>query len=388
MLIPRSRRLRLVLGALVLGGLVLSLPPVRTTLWTSLLLSDFLAGESPSLFKFLSRAPHTSQDSLATPDGPVPFALYRPPGQDPAAGLILVHGFAHRGKQDPRIDRQARRLARAGFVVMAPDLEAMKSYKLSFADARALTACMAHLRAVPQVDSARIGLIAPSFAAGPALIALSRAPAPLRFALVFGGYYDLRRTLHYTLTGAYTADGQAGRIDPGPNRRNRWKFLAGNLDLLPASPSRAELALFLQQQIAQPERPVLPHLDRFAAAEQNMVRFMANEEPALFDSLYATVPAPVRAWVDTLSLHHYSAAIQTPLLLVHSTGDGKVPYTESLALSRALPQSPASRLYIVDLFAHVDLAMRWDSLATVWNHTLPGLGRLWLLVYDLVRHAA
>ena len=384
--IPRKRT-RIALAGLALGASLLYLAPVRSAVWATLLLSDFLAGESPSLFKSLSPAPETRRDTLPAPDGPVAFDLYSPPGEEPRAGLVLVHGFAHRGNRDPRILEHAGRLARAGFAVMAPDLRDMKTYRLGFADARSLEACIAHLRALPRVDSTRVGLLAPSFAAGPALIALSRTPTPPRFALVVGGYYDLRRTLRYTLTGAHGESGELRRQGPARNRRSRWKFLAGNLDHLPPSPGRSELRLFLEQQIRNPRRPVEPHLQRFSAAEQALLRLMANEDPDRFDSLYTAVSAPVRAWVDTLSLHHYSAAIRTPLLLVHSTADGKVPYTESLRLSRSLPPTASSRLYIVDLLAHVDLSLRPDSLAALWNRTLPGLGRLWLLACHLLGHA-
>ena len=372
---------------LALGASVLCLAPIRSAVRTTLLLSDFLAGESASLFKLLSRTPRVSRNTLPAPDRPVPFDLYSPFRGKPRAGLILVHGFAHRGSQDPRIREHGERLARAGFVVMAPDLHDMKTYKLGFADVRSLKACIAHLRAFPEVDSTRVGLLAPSFAAGPALIASSQVSTPLRFALIVGGYCDLRATLRYTLTGAYGEPGGQQRQGPARNRRSRWKFLAGNLDLLPPSPSRSELRLYLEQQIGNPRRPVEPQLARFAAPEQALVRFMANEDAEHFDSLYAAVPAPVRAWVDTLSLRHYSAAIRTPLLLVHSTADRVVPYTESLRLHRALPESTASRLHIVDLLTHVDLSLRLDSLAALWNHTLPGLGRLWSVAYHLLGHA-
>ena len=375
------------LAGLALGASVLYLAPVRSSVWTTLMLSDFLAGESASLFKWLSPAPETSRDTLAALDGPVAFDLYSPPQGEPGAGLILVHGFAHRGNQDPRIREHAGRLARAGFAVLAPDLQDMKTYRLGLADARSLEACIAHLRGLPQVDSARVGLLAPSFAAGPALIALSRTPCPLRFALIVGGYCDLRETLRYTLTGAYGESGEQRLQGPARNRRSRWKFLAGNLDHLPPSPSRSELRHFLKQQARDPRIPDEPHLARFTPDERALVRFIANEDPDHFDSLYAAVPAPMRAWVDTLSLHHYSAAIRTPLLLVHSTTDGKVPYTESLRLSRSLPRGTSSRLYIIDLLAHVDLSLRLDSLAALWSHTLPGLGRMWLLAYHLLVHA-
>ncbi|MBI2502362.1 MAG: hypothetical protein HYW07_03910 [Candidatus Latescibacteria bacterium] len=375
-------------GVAALAGLSLAFGPVREAAWAVLFLSDFFAGPSPSPFKLLAGEPELTSGVIALGDsGGIPFDLYRCPAPRPQAGLLLTHGLAHLGNQDPRVREQAVRLARAGFVVVAPDLAQMKNYQLGFGDVDALAATLRHLRTLPEVDSTRIGLVAPSFAAGPALIALSRPQVQrqVRFALIFGGYWDLRRTLRYTLTGAYDAEGFTGIVPLAANRHNRWKFLRGNLDLLAPSSSRGEYAAFLGAKIDDPLLDINPVLANFSQEERQLLVFMDNEDPARFDSLYAGLPTAVHAWVDTLSLHHYADQLRTKLLIAHSRADQKVHFTESLTLSRHLPHAPPPEIHILGLFSHVDLRVSWESLRALWDELLPGLWQLYLLALHLLR---
>jgi len=378
--------LLIVIGA---AGISLLFPPVRRAAWTTLFLADFVSGDAPSLFKRLTPSPVVTSDTLIVSDSlQIPFDLYRPPSDARAAAVLFTHGLAHRGYHDPRLQAQSRRLARAGFVVMAPDLQQMKTYRLGFKDVEAVVACLGYLRRLAGVDSTRVGVVAPSFGAGPVLIAISRPEVrdQVCFGLIFGGYYDLRRTLLYTLTGAYQAEAHSGIIDPSSNRHNRWKFLRGNLHLLPPSPSREEYARFLAAKIAEPTMDIHPVLSRFSAEERRVLVFMDNEDPARFDSLYAAIPTSAHAWIDTFSLHHYTSGIKARLLIVHSQADKKVPFTESLVLSRHLPRAPEPLVMIVGLFSHVDLKLEWRSFQVVWQELLPGMEQLWSLAYHLLAY--
>jgi hypothetical protein len=379
--------IRLFFLAMGLAGIFLLFPPVRQAAWTTLFLADFLAGQGSSPFKLLTSAPLETSHTLLIGDTlAVPFDLYRPPSVEPAPALLFTHGLAHRGKEDPRVRSHSRRLARSGFVVMAPDLEQMKHYRLDFRDVEATIASVDYLRHLDGVDSTRIGVVAPSFGAGPVLIALSRPQVRdrVRFALVFGGYYDLKRTLRYTLTGAYEAEGYAGQIDVAANRHNRWKFLRGNARLLPPSPSREQYLRFASAKIDSPLLDIRPLLSDFSQEEQRALIFMDNEDPARFDSLYAALPASIHAWIDTFSLHHYTQDLRASLLIAHSRADDKVSFTESLALSRNLPNAPEPLVVIVGLFAHVDLKLKWESLEVVRKEVLPGLLQLWSLAHHLL----
>ncbi len=381
--------LRVLLTAIVLAGIALLFTPVRDAVWTTLFVVDALGEDDSSLYKLLTFPPGISSHTLVVGDGTqVPFDLYRPPSTAPTAAIVFTHGLAHLGNQDPRVRAHARRLARAGFVVLAPDLQQMKTYRLGFEDVEAMAACLDTLRRMPGVDSTRVGVVAPSFGAGPVLIAISRPPTcdQVRFALIFAGYYDLKRTLCYTLTGgAGDAEGFERKVDLSKNRQNRWKFLRGNMHLLPDSPSRQAYIRFLDSKKDNPTLDIRPVLSGFSEAEQSLLVFIDNEDPARFDSLYATVPTSVHAWIDTFSLYHYTSGIKARLLIVHSETDDKVLFTESLALSRDLPNAPEPLVVIVGLFRHVNLKLKWRSFEVVWKEVVPDLQQLWSLVHTLLR---
>ena len=360
---------------------------MRDGVWAALFLLDFVSGSGPTLYKRMTWPPAVTADTLRGPGLPVPYDLYTPTGMPaPRAAVILTHGMAHQGRRDPRVREQAERLARAGYLVMAPDLVRMRSYGLSFEDVEAAVHCVEHLGRLPSARGLPLGAVAPSFGAGPVLIALSRPDIRdhVDFALIFGGYYDLKRTLEYTLTGAYHAEGYRGRVDPSVNRRNRWKFLHGNVGLLPESRSRSLLARIAAARIDHPGRADGDQVGQLAPAERAVLEFMANEEPARFDSLYGRLPGSLTSWVDTFSLGHYTPGLRARLLIVHSDADDKVSFTEGLALSRHLPAAPPPRLVVVSIFRHMDLDLGWDSLAALINQGVPDALALWRLSYDLM----
>lgn len=374
--------------AISLAGASLIFSPVRDTVWAALLLADMLAGDNPSLFKRLTTPPTVTSGVLISGSGlTVPFDLYRSETNTPAPALVFTHGLAHLGNRDPRITSFSRRLARAGFIVMAPDLLQMKTYKLGFRDVDALAASLNHLHGLAEVDTAKIGIFAPSFAAGPALIAISRPDVRNRvqWGIAFGGYYDLHRALRYTLTGAYNAEGHQGRVDLEGNRHNRWKFLKGNIDLLPASRTREAYVAFLDAKQNDPGLDILPVLPRFSEAERRTLVFINNEDPMRFDSLYTTVPASFHTWIDTLSMYPYTQDIKAHLLICHSSMDNKVHFTESLTLSQNLPNAPQPTVFIIGVFSHVDLSLKWDSIRSLCENTLPGLRQVWSLAYQTLR---
>ena len=377
----------ILIGIVLIAAFSMLFSPVRHAAFTTLFLADFLAGEDPSLFKLLTSPPTVLTDTLSLENGlQVPFDFYLPSTGEPAPAILFSHGLAHQGNRDPRLRAQSLRLARAGFAVMAPDLVQMKTYRLGFQDVEAVVGSLDHLGGHPAIDPTRIGVIAPSFGAGPILIAISRPEIRDRvhFGLIFGGYFDLERTLAYTLTGAFDAEGHTGRIDPSSDRHSRWKFLRGNAHLLPASSSQGRFLEFLEAKRQNPRLDIRSSLAEFSPIEQQMLVFMDNENPALFDSLYATIPVPVHDWIEAFSLRHYAPDIPTRLLIVHSRRDATVHFTESLALHRSLPN--ACPPLVIDLFTHVDLKLDWSSFRTVREELLPGLGQLWSLASQLLHY--
>ena len=393
----RAAALLLVRGAIATLGvllLVLLIPTARDACWGLLFLGDFVAGERATLFDLLTPEPKVTSGELTAGDGlRVPFDFYNPRPEAELAGrgerlpaFLLAHGVVHEGYRDARVIAMARRLARGGFAVMAPDLLQMKSYRLGFEDADAVAACLGYLLESALVDSGRVGVIAPSFSAGPMLMALGRPGlrGKVRFGLLFGGYYDMRRTLRYTLTGSYEAPGLPALGAEASNRRNRWRLLRGNIDLVPSSPSRGEFAAFVAARTDSPSHDDPELRARFSVEERLMLEFTANTDPARFDSLYPRLPETFRSWVDTFSLRHHTSGVRTKLLLAHSSADKVIPYPESMALAADLPNAPPPDVSILDLFTHVDIKIDATSLRALAADVIPGLFRIWGIAHTLM----
>ena len=102
---------------------------------------------------------------------------------------------------------------------------------------------------------------------------------------------------------------------------DRWKFLHANVDVLPPSGSRPAFTEALAGLVRDPTQRVAP--DAWSAAEQAMFTLFANQDPARFDALYATVAPYVEGWVRRLSPCEYAGDLTTPLLIVHSRTDPK-----------------------------------------------------------------
>lgn len=350
---------------------------VRETLWAAAFLRDFAAGERPTLFKRLGGEPRVTHH-VAEEHGrrPVPFDLYRTDERTRRPALIVTHGFTHQGAGDPRLQALCRRLARLGWVVMTPAFPQMQRYRLGLDDTDDLETALLALTRRDDVDPSGVGLLAFSFGAAPALIGLTREAVRARtsFALVFGGYFDLKRTMKYVFTGAYDAEGHRGRATHPTHNDDRWKFLRGNLHLVPDSPTREPFAAMLDAKIANAAHVGDPSL--FSEAEQALYHLIDNRDPDRFDALYHEAAPYVDGWVRMMSPCRYADRVTTRLVIVHSVTDHKTHFSESLAMSRGLPHAPPPQVAIVNAFAHVDLHVRWRSFRALTSEVLPGICQL------------
>jgi pimeloyl-ACP methyl ester carboxylesterase len=270
-------------------------------------------------------------------DAPAPAAravapdidLYVASRHGAAVPLVLVHGFAPEGKDEPRVRRAAALFARAGFDVAVPTIPGLTRGRLRVPDVAPVVTAL-ELRAEPTV------VVCVSVGAGPALLAAADPRVRDRVAVVLsvGGYASARELVRFYLTGEYRWDGIEGRArhDPALIRA----FLAANADLV-AEVGGVEAG------------------DRARAA-------------ALLDA----PPAPLAALLDALSPARVAPDIRARLLLVHGREDVAVPYTESLRLAAARPAR--TRVALVGLIDHVDPARRlYAGVRDVFV--------LWLMVY-------
>lgn len=251
------------------------------------------------------------------------------------APLVLVHGYAPAGKDEPRVRAAAALLARAGFDVAVPTIPGLTRGRLRPDDVRPVVATVA-ARPRPTV------MIAVSVGAGPALLAAAEPSVRdhVRAVLSLGGYASAAELLRFFLTGEYAWNGVHGRVthDPAVVRA----FVEANADLL--------------------DRPV-----RDALAD-----------PARAAAALRAPPPPVTELLERLSPERVAAAIRARLILVHGVDDPAVPYTESLRLAAARPLH--TDVVLVHILEHVEPGARGRSWAA-----LRELAALLLAIYALAQ---
>src|SRR5687768_14559576 len=122
----RSRRRMLgVLGVLAVAGAFAAAPARRRVRAYEFLsaLSGGKAGASDGVVE--------TNLTLPGRDGAIRARLYRPAGAERGPGIVVAHGVHYRGIDERRLVPFARELARAGRIVLTPELSELADYRLT-----------------------------------------------------------------------------------------------------------------------------------------------------------------------------------------------------------------------------------------------------------------
>ncbi len=289
--------------------------------------------------------------------------LYRP-DEGGQAGLVLVPGLTRQGKDDARFVAFARSLARAGFLVLVPDIARLRALKVDPADALPIADAVRHLSAagIPSegrsATETRVGLAAISYAAGPAFLAALEPDVGrrLRFLLAIGGYYDAEAVLTFFTTGGTRESPQDPWQFRRPNAYGKWIFVRSNLERIESPRDRVLLAAMAERKLADPAAEVDDLAADLGPEGRSIVALLRNRNPDLVPQLIARLPAPIVGAIRDLDLKHRPlGSLTTTVVLVHGRDDPIIPFSESRALARALPPG-RSDLFAVDSLAHVELS--------------------------------
>lgn len=269
----------------------------------------------------------------------VPTTVVRPGGGDRWPVLVFVNGATARGRHHPAVQRLARGLARAGYVVLVPDLPGLARGEISD---RTVAATVAVARAAadrPDVRGGRVGLVGVSVGTTLALLAAEDPALAERVSVVAGiaPYTDLAKVVRLATTGLYREGGRLVRY-----RHSSFVALAVARSLvsgLPAGRDRRLLVARLRAVDDDAHDPLAglralstAHLSPAARA---VVELLANRDPRRFDKLYAALPVQLRAGIERLSPLSAARRLRAPVVLASAPHDKYFPLAESRALARA-----------------------------------------------------
>ncbi len=300
---------------------------------------------------------------------PVAGTLLAPAGSGPLPGWVVLHGITRKGRRHPMLLRFTRALAGTGARVLIPEVP--EWVDLDLAPARAHSIVRGAVRTLAtrgDVEGARVALTGFSFGGPQALLAASMADE-VRGVLAWGSYADLERTVDFHFTGEDEFDeaGVPGRV-LRPDPYGRWVVGANCLPLLEGELTPVARALHalaaragdlsvdgrspelegLREEIRGKMTPSHRELlDLFAPPEGRRPERSAALELSRRMTAAARQAHPLLDPIPNL------APIPVPVRLLHGRDDLLIPYTETLALARALHDRTSDlKTGITGLFAH------------------------------------
>ena len=269
--------------------------------------------------------------------------LVHPPGDGPWPAIVFINGATPEGRQQPDVRRLAHGLARAGFLVLVPDLPGLSRGEVTEETLRAAIGVSVDTTRRSDVRKARVALVGVSVGGSLALLAAQDPLLAGRVSAVaaFAPYVALANMIRLATTGYYLDEGELKPYDADPYL---GLVVARSLiALLPQGDDRTRLQATLaqvRQDVPDPIAPLrtLSETDLGADAVA-VLRLLANRHPTIFETLYAELPVDLRDRIERLSPLVGAPSLDVTVELLTSPDDKYVPVAESRALSRTLPDA-------------------------------------------------
>jgi hypothetical protein len=352
-----------------------------------LTLGDIAAGTGPSRLKQSTPAPVRTTVGYRYDNKAHAADLYVP-GEKQAvrAGVVLVPGAVPEGKDDARLVALAQTLARQHFAVLVPEMSGYRDLVIRPQHAGEVADAFRYLASREDLaPGGRAGIAAFSYAAGPAVLAALQDDLRdrVRFVLAVGGYYDLRNAIRFFTTGYFEDNGAPQRL--AASEYGKLVFIHSARAQLRSARDRKLLSDIAETRLQDPGADVSALAGRLGREGASIYRLLANTDPARTADLLAELPPQTIATIDALSLNNKPLSrLKARLILVHGKDDALIPYTESVALSRAAPRGQADLFLIQRILGHVDLKMSSLFSGRFWSQELPDARRLWAAITRLL----
>lgn len=282
----------------------------------------------------------------------LPTTLARSSGDGPWPTIVFLNGATARGRQHPRVQALARGLARAGYLVLVPDLPGLRRGEIT---TRTLAAALAVVEAAVRSPDTRgdVALLGVSAGATLALLVAEDPELADRISVVgaIAPYTDLAEVVRLATTGYYERDGKLVRYEA-----EEFVSLAVARSLvagLPPGRDRDALVARLRAVESDAADPLAAVREARRGAlgpgTRALVAVLVNDDPRRFDSLYARLPRALRAEHRRLSPIVRARRIRAPVEIASAPHDKYFPVAESQALARA---NPRVRVTVTRTLAH------------------------------------
>ncbi len=306
--------------------------------------------------------------------------LYRLSNSDSSVkrpGLLVIHGLTEKGKGDPHLVNFSKTMARAGFVVLVPDLHSLKTFRVRKDSVDSATLGFKYLvEELPMVRKEKSGILGISFGGSIGLLAAldMRIRDRVNYVISFGGYYDLANVVRFYTTGGYEfgAVKEQGR----PALWAKWYLILKNLDFLANSEDRKIIDTIARKKFRDESAEVKESISRLSSEGRAVYNLLVTSEFENFPAHYRKLPPRVLKIFRDLSLSGQMEEVKAEVILAHGVPDHVIPHTESLRIADALGKRSDAHVKLLRLFHHTESAALdesaqsldlWEKIRQVWK---------------------
>jgi len=286
----------------------------------------------------------------------IPIDIYGADGSP----LLIIHGVNTTGKNSLDLMRISEALAQVGYQVFVPDLIAMKRLHLVPDE-------VVRIKSVFQFIGKDAGIACFSYGCGPALIAAADVDirAHVRFAIAFGGYFDVRETLEFVITGPET-----------PTAYLKWYYLEANADVALEESDRSRLKRIAE--LSRWKHPIGADIvDGLTPEGKALLRIFHASTREEFRTLLQAGGEPVNRRLDLLSPSGFVKHLQAPVVVIHGINDPVVPARQSIELAEAARANGLdSSLTLLRMYGHVNPVLPKVGVGSIFDFYLLEMFRL------------
>jgi pimeloyl-ACP methyl ester carboxylesterase len=353
-----SRRLRraffLVMLAVLIGMLVSYWSWVDAQVRAAVVISSVL--EAPILTpaaEAVSGEPGFEDVSVAGN----PALVARPAGKGPWPAVFVVNGTVRQGRKLPEVRNLAEGFARAGYIVVVPDLPGLTEDEITPETARETVDVAREVSERPDVEDGEVALVGVSTGATLALLAAEDPALRGKVSLVAGvaPYSNIKTVLNVATTGHYRRPG-GGLVRYEATPFLSYVVARSLVAALPPGEDKLTLSAELERAGRESPDPLSGlssrRTDDLGPDARSVVRLLANRNPERFAALYADLPKDVSHDLEVLSPLAGTGRIRVPVELATGPRDKYFPPSQSYGLERIAPER---RVTVTEALDHAEL---------------------------------
>lgn len=279
--------------------------------------------------------------------------VYRPKNHRKYPGMMVFAPLAEEGRRNPLVVNFLKGLARLGYTVTAPFWPQRGFGNIYLTDIDDFATSLKWFKNHQFVLKEKIGIVAVSYGTGPAMISIKKygLEKDIKFVALISGFIDLLETIKTLITKNFQYKKIKGKLEPEPYAYNVMLKTAAVW-----SDDKQDKKIFSEisenatsKNFAELLSKITP---KISTEDQKIVSWYQSKNSKEFSDRFKKLPKRIHQYFNDLSPLSKNAFGKVPTLILHSTKDHLIPYTESVKLHDLIKEKPHSVLVLISAFDH------------------------------------